>query len=250
MGGKILKQTDLQKVKSVAVTLLMTDIHETEYSPMVVQHPFTSSGTVGVRKDGGFQVIDITENEENLRLWREQIKEQIKEADNAFDIYMLLNKPYALTFLKFAEPYLSREDMSKILSCAWVMSENPNADANMNKRQLLSLFRSADPSVLMDEDERRELDSLPSTVTVYRGVTPYNEKNVKALSWTLNYETAIWFATRFGECGSVYKAQVNKENILAFFKGRNEAEVIIDPRHLMDLEQMDSPRMDMEMTLT
>jgi len=250
MGGKMLKQTDLHNVKTVAVTLLMTDIQETKFSPMVVQHPFTSSGMVGVRKDGEFQILDITEDQENLRLWREQMKEQIEEADNAFDIYMLLNKPYALTFLKFAEPYLSREDMSKILSCAWVMSENPNADANLSKRQLLSLFRCADPAALMDEEERQELASLPSQVTVYRGVTPYNEKNVKALSWTLNCEKAKWFAIRFGESGSVYKAQINKDNILALFKGRNEEEVIIDPKHLMGLEQMDSPRMDMEIQIT
>ena len=127
------------------------------------------------------------------------------------------------------------------------MSENPNADANLSKRQLVSLFRSADPSVLMDGDERRSLDGLDSPVTVYRGVTSYNEKNVRTLSWTLNYETAKWFATRFGENGTVYEAQVDKGHILALFNGRNEAEVIVDPKFLTNIEQADMLELGLEM---
>ena len=239
--------TDLDRVKAVAGMLLMTDVHETAYSPMVVHHPFTASGMVGVRADGGLRILDITENPENLRLWREQMQKMINDADSAFQIYMLVNKPYGLTFLKLSEPYLSQEDLSRILSSAWVMSENPNADSNLTKRRLVSLFRSADPSVLMDEDERQMLTDLEGTVTVYRGVTSYNAKNIRALSWTLNYDTAKWFASRFGEHGTVYEARVYKEHILALFNRRNEAEVIIAPKNLMNIEQRETLEMDMKM---
>ena len=47
------KETDLAGVKSVAKMLLMTDVHETEFSPVVVQHPFTSSGIVVLPEKGG-----------------------------------------------------------------------------------------------------------------------------------------------------------------------------------------------------
>ena len=241
------KQTNLKEVKSVAVALLMTDIHENTFSPVVVQHPFTSSGFVGLKRDGSFQILDITRDPENLRLWQKQVREQIEEADSAFRIYMMVNKPYGLTFLKYTAPHLSQEDLSHILSSAWIMSENPNADSNLSKRQLVSLFRSADPSVLMDEEERQALAGLDSPVTVYRGVTSYNAKNIRALSWTLNYETAEWFATRFGENGTVYEAQVDKGHILALFNGRNEAEVIVDPKYLTNIEQADAPEMGLEM---
>jgi len=241
------EKTDLSKVKEVAETLLMTDVYETSYSPVVVQHPFTSSGMVGVRTDGELKVLDITKNSENLRLWRIQMRKIIDQADSAYRLYLLVNKPYGLTFLKLSEPYLSRNDLSKILSSAWVMSENPNSDVNLSKRRLVSLFRSADPSVLMDEDERQTLADLEPTVTVYRGVTSYNADKVRALSWTLDYDTAKWFATRFGERGMVYEAQVYKERILALFNRRNEAEVIIDPKDLMNIEQRDNLEMDMKM---
>lgn len=129
------EKTDLSKVKDVAEMLLMTDVCETSYSPMVVQHPFTSSGMVGVRTGGELEILDITENPDNLRLWREQMRRIIEKADSAYLLYLLVNKPYGLTFLKLAEPYLSRNDLSKILSSAWIMSENPNSDVNLTKRR-------------------------------------------------------------------------------------------------------------------
>ena len=100
------------------------------------------------------------------------------------------------------------------------------------------MFRSIDPQMLMDEEERGLFRSLDDVVTVYRGVTSHNAQNVKALSWTLNREVAEWFAHRYGETGTVYEAQVRKENIHAVFLGRNEAEVIVDPECLMGLSQL------------
>lgn len=73
-------------------------------------------------------------------------------------------------------------------------------------------------------------------------MTSYNADNVKALSWSLDYEKAAWFAHRFGEEGKVYEAQIAKEHIFAYFNSRNEQEVIVDPKHLIntsDAEDMD-----------
>ena len=46
------KETDLEKVKSIARMLLMTPVHKTPYSPAVVQHPFTSCGIATAKKEG------------------------------------------------------------------------------------------------------------------------------------------------------------------------------------------------------
>ena len=45
----------------------------------------------------------------------------------------------------------------------------------------------------------------------------YNAENVYALSWSLDYDKANWFAHRFDEDGTVYRARIDKKNILAFF---------------------------------
>lgn len=128
--------TDIEQVKSVARALLMTEVYKTPYSPMVVQHPFTSSGFVATTKDGVMQLIDITESEENLQAWQSFMRKQINSTDNAYEIYMMTNKPYSLTFLKYASPYLSKADFSKILADAWIRSENPNCDTNVSKSKL------------------------------------------------------------------------------------------------------------------
>ena len=145
--------TDIEQVKSVARALLMTEVYKTPYSPMVVQHPFTSSGFVATTKDGVMQLIDITESEENLQAWQSFMRKQINSTDNAYEIYMMTNKPYSLTFLKYASPYLSKADFSKILADAWIRSENPNCDTNVSKSKLISMFKQADPHELMLEDE-------------------------------------------------------------------------------------------------
>ena len=63
-------------------------------------------------------------------------------------------------------------------------------------------------------------------------------KSVKALSWSLDQETAEWFAPRFDENGTVYEAQIDKKHIYAYFCGRNESEVIVDPSYLTNITEV------------
>ena len=176
------------------------------------------------------------------------VGEQIDSAKNVHQIFVLFNPPYYLTFIKFAASALSEKDLGQLLSTAWTQEECPNQDCNVSKRELVALFQSVPPESLMDEEERAAHQALEDTVTVYRGVTPYNAKNVRALSWTLDRKTADWFAHRFGEEGTVYEAQIRKEHILALFTGRNESEAIVDPRHLEQIMESPEPQFDMQMT--
>ena len=244
-----MKKTDLESVKRTAMFLLYTDINLTEFSPMIVQHPFTSSGFAMVNKKGKAELIDITISEENADEWRDMVSQQIREAKNAFEIYMLTNKPYGMTFLKFSSPHLSIEDYSGILSDAWIHSENPNDDPNLPQSKLVEMFEFADKSILMTAEEKQIFDELPTVVTVYRGVTSYNAENIKALSWTLDKEVADWFSKRFDEAGIVYQANIHKNHILAYFEGRNEAEIIVDPRFLFEITAINEQDESLELTM-
>ena len=244
-----MKETDLDGVKTMARTLLYTDIHKTDLSPIIVQHPFTSSGFNMVMRNGEPKCVDITADNEALDEWRKMVSEQISSAKSAFEIYMMTNKPYGMTFLKYASHHLSKKDFSQILADAWIRSENPNNDPNLTQRKLLSMFQSAEPRHLMSQDELNTLDELDATVTVYRGVTSFNANNVKALSWTLDRSVAEWFATRFDEDGTVYQAQIEKSHIYAYFDGRNESEVIVDPKYLMDITESESMDNSFDITM-
>lgn len=240
-------ETDLNRVKWVAKQLVMIDPHLTEFSPVLVQHPFTSSGMVAISSDEGIRHVDITKSSEELVSWQNFMKAQIDQAKSAYHIYMMTNKPYSMTFLKFTKPHLSQKDFSEILADAWIRSENPNLDENFKQKELLQMFKDSDPHILMDEDERKQLAELDDTVTVYRGVTSYNAKNIKALSWTIEQKTAEWFAHRFGEDGTVYEAQIPKQHIYALLNGRCESEVIVDPKYLTDITE--APIMEEDITL-
>ncbi len=229
-----MSQTNMQEVKCVAKWLLFTDVHTTEYSPMIVHHPFASSGFMML--PGTNEILDITASMESREKWRDYLGKKIDEAKSAYEIFLMLNKTYALTFIKYAKDGLSAAEFSEILADAWIKAEAPNMDVNVSKMELVELFSQADKKSLMTEAEQKRFADLTETVTVYRGVTSYNAKNVRALSWTLDRSKAEWFAHRFSEDGKVYQAQINKADILAIFTSRNESEVVLNPRKLQQLK--------------
>ena len=231
----MLKQTNLEQVKDVARIFLYMDVGKTKFSPMIIKHPFSDSGITMVRnEEGNFETVDLTKKED-LEKWRKQVEQMIARAESAFELHMIVTKPYALVFLQYISDYLSAKDYAEILSSSWLRSENPNLDPNFTKRQLLGLFQKAEPSLLMDKNEYAKFEKLDDRVTSYRGVTSYNARNKKALSWTLDEKIAEWFAKRYGQEGTVYEAQISKDHISALFDGRAEAEVIVDPKHLKNI---------------
>ena len=233
--------TNLTEIKNLAKILLSFDINSTELAPLIVKHPFTDSGMVAYRtEDGGIAQADITSDYAALAQWRKEKIRQINEARTPHEISFMITKSYSLAFLKYAAPHLSNQELSEMLSNVWVRTESPNNDPNMSKNRLLSLFKKAEPQFLMDKDEYEAFQNLEDTVTVYRGVTSHNAKNIRALSWTLSYDTADWFAHRFGEDGTVYEAQIDREHIYAYFNRRNEHEVIVDPKYLMDITEAET----------
>ena len=159
------KATDMEQVRITAKTFLMLDYQKTSFSPMVVQHPFTSSGIVLVQKDDTAQLVDITESQENFEEWQRFISGEIDQAERAYDIYMMLNKAFALTFLKYAAPYMSTNDFSSILADAWMLSENPNQDVNVSKKELTAMFKAADRNMMMRDSDKELFSSLDDCVT-------------------------------------------------------------------------------------
>ncbi len=59
------------------------------------------------------------------------------------------------------------------------------------------------------------------------------------MSWTLDRNKAVWFAQRYSvltELGApkLAEATVRKRDILAYFNGRKEKEVVVDSSKLID----------------
>lgn len=74
---------------------------------------------------------------------------------------------------------------------------------------------------LTGTDPWNTVHELPDTpFTVYRGGIK------RGFSWTLDLATAKWFSNRIGGTGEVWQATVTKADIIAYYDGRNEKEVI------------------------
>ena len=222
----MIKESKLDKVKEVALLFLYQEVEETEYSPVVVMHPIFESGFVTIMRDGKPEFINITESYENLLLAQKECKKNIMTLDSIFSVYMIIRKSYRLTFLKFIKEYLSKKDMSELLADAWISSENPNNDVNVPSKTAVQWFREADKRTLMTKDEYEYYQSLPQTVTAYRGVAEGG--NPRGLSWTCNKKIAEWFANRFDKKGYVQSVTVDKSCVLAYFNSRDEDELVLD----------------------
>ena len=86
----------------------------------------------------------------------------------------------------------------------------------------------------MDADEVEIFNKLDNELTIYRGF--YSNEYYDALSWTLDYDKAHFFARRFNNTkGSIFQANIKKDDIYAYFECRNEKEIIVDYTKLYNI---------------
>lgn len=224
-----MKETNIEAIKSILLSFLYLDIEETDIS-FIVSHPiFDSQFQFDTINN---EMVNIIENKDAYKRIIKLYENKINNTNFVNLLFYLVRKPYLLTFIKFAEPYLSLEDFSSLLAKAWVISENPNQDINVSISKIIKMFKKADKKYLMDEQEFEIYNNLPETFIAYRGVS--KRRNPKGLSWTINLEKAKWFSNRFGK-GYVQQATINKNDVLAYFNSRGEDEIVVNIKNLKDI---------------
>ena len=89
----------------------------------------------------------------------------------------------------------------------------------------------------MTPKEHAALGPLPNQFPIYRG---FLGKRGNGMSWTLDESKAEWFAHRFaiGESKQprLAKGIVAKKHVLAYFEGRNEKEIVVDPANVRSVK--------------
>ena len=221
-------ETDLEGVRDMAEVFLFQPVILNKEFPFIVTHPFSSSNMMPYGDD----FIDISD-EANANKWRIQMLKIIRESGLFHIVNILMNKPYRLQFLKAIMSMTSKRDFGTCLRDAWMSTENISMQAGVATDDLIHMFQYADPTTLMTKEEFETLVYFKkvSRITVYRGITGYNKASLPdAMSYTDNIKVAEWFATRFNQPdGEVIKKKIDTESILAYFTGRNESEVVINP---------------------
>lgn len=233
----MLQKTDLKKCKEIARAFLYIDINASSEIPFIITHPFFENAFVMDKETG--TILNILEDESAYNTAINQMKERIEQVTDYYNFSFLITKPYRLTFLKYTISYINKKDLGDYLIDAWISDEYANNNTNVSKKELLGYFKQAPKENLMTPDEFKIYSHFDNVITIYRGVTNYNKDNVKALSWTVDKTTGKWFAKRWKGEGYIYKAKINKNDIIAFCNRRNEKEVIVDYNKLYDLELLD-----------
>lgn len=225
----MLKETNLDEIKKIAENFLYLDINVDECCSVICQHPYTTSPYFCY--DG--KCYNLLEKND-LSFFYQIEKKLIQNAKSYNRLYMMISKTYKSAFLRYTKELLNREDLSSALRILWEGCEGVNHDPNISKTEYIKLFKASDPEILMSENERKILKSLPDEITIYRGISEPNKKikmdQIRAMSWTTNLDTAKWFAQRWTDKGKVYESTIKKDAILAYFS--SEYETVVDYKKL------------------
>ena len=214
-------ETDVEAIRQSALALLNCKIEPNPTFPFLCNHPFTNAPFAALDN----KLLDLTKPTETLR-WRTAMRSVIQKK-NAQGIFLLMNPPYRLFFLNLIRSVLSDNDFGELFRAFWPSVEQINGDKNLTRRSIIRLLQSVPKDCLMDKECFLAYQQLPQVFSVYRGVTPYNESRHRAISWTSDIDIAQWFATRYGEHGTIWRANVKKQWVLALLEGK-EHEILID----------------------
>lgn len=128
----------------------------------------------------------------------------------------------------FVSRQAADQALAEAITNVWIDSENLWQNAEEWERILHGIGAAKSQRMAMDEDDRDRFEALPDTVTVWRGAQL--GLNEFGFSWTLNRETARWFATRLRDRSSnepvLVTGTVAKDAIVGVLMGRGEEEVV------------------------
>lgn len=212
-------KTNIDAIKQYALNMLKKPVMRVASG--MANHPFVPTVATPDKYDG----------------YINSAREQIAKASTPGAIYSLVTPLHLPMFFNMSSKYLSLEDYSKCLATMWKHLEFPNTNAFVGVEAFIEMFKKADKTFLMDEEELEIYNNLPEEIVVYRGINEHG--SVKALSWSLDKEQAEWFANRFeefGAKGALYQANIKKEYVLAYFS--REQEAVIDFTKATNIEKI------------
>ncbi|MGH2852690.1 MAG: hypothetical protein ACRDLF_00655 [Solirubrobacteraceae bacterium] len=165
-------------------------------------------------------------------------REAVAQAETDGDwqkVLWLHEKPYRMSVFLRVRERMSDRDYWQALSDMWLETENLHEHRD-EWVAALTASRPGRAHWLMDESERTVLAGLDEQVTVYRGFRRTGRH--LAPSWTLDRTRAEWFARRpldppSGD-GYLATATVPKTSVIAYFAGRGEQEIVLNPDELPD----------------
>jgi len=226
----------LERIKTI-VKIISDSMEPKNMGFGIMSHPLITS-EVFFNDEGGLEMLKTQQQKNNILTKHYEILDRM---DNIESVLFYISKPYRMQVLEIIKSLLPIEEFSYFLGRIWVSTEFPNHE---KINILVGMFLDADKKFLMTAEDLNFLEKQPDKILVFRGIQP--KAKVRALSWTLDYKKAKWFAHRFGKGGEVYSAVVNKEDIFMYNSGRGEAEVVLNPYKLKMINKVDESKYEVD----
>ena len=249
---KLKDKTDVNTIKEITKNIysikpIEIDENDPTYIPLFneVVHPISRTRQTHYYNDSELEFVDIL-TDEGFNKLRDFYISLIEKENNAMGIYLIIDTPYKTSWFNLIKEYLCLEDFCTIFKDIWKSCDYVNVDNSISKRKFLSMFKQFRLE-LMDEEELNVFlnffnnqekygykDTDSNYFILYRGSNKKtNHPPINALSWTIDYKQAKFFASRYlkeGEYGTIVTLRIPRKYILdvlvCYFL--NEDEVIVD----------------------
>jgi hypothetical protein len=196
---------------------------ETLYHPLLSHH--------SIREPHGVEMANkIYEGKSR------QIAEAIQSQDWTLFVF-LHERPYRVDALieLINEFGVSGKDLWPVVGEVWSDTESVRFEGDAWRT--IWCTNCPDREWAMAREEFERLNMVPEQLEIWRGVN--HEDAVRSLSWTLDRDVAVWFARRFAAVHDpvlLARGWVSKRNVLAYLTGRSEAEIVVLPENVREIE--------------
>jgi len=186
---------------------------------------------------------DLQEIRAQRQEWRALVRETAQKVlarpESWDDLLNLASSEDRLTWLRHLWPLVSASDRSAAFVAAYGRSDAPNRERAFLLRALRWFGRRS--IVPSDERGAQFMASMSDRVRVYRGTVAEEAVNLRVgVSWTIERAKAVFFAAEHGRFRNrqsapiLMFAEIAKHDVRAAFFGREEAEVLVDPKPLLE----------------
>lgn len=163
----------------------------------------------------------------NMIKAREQHHKECFDKKDYRRLFCIIDKPFRLEWFKKLYNDIPQKDKLEIFKGIYSSMEYGFKEISNN--MLKELYKNYN-------FDRSKFDDI---VIIYRGEASKSNSYKNAYSWSLDLETAMWFANRFNSNGKVYKGKVKKENILDYITDRDEDEILVLSENIFDIEEIE-----------
>ena len=137
-----MRNTDINKVRNLAITFAHLPIEANEKIPFLVSHPFIDTSVTMLPGENGPELVNLLENDGEER-FKKEIVQRLKETDTIARFIMMVSKSYRFTFLDHIKGYLSNEDLAGCLRYIWKNSEYTNSGSFLRRNSSSAYFAKA-----------------------------------------------------------------------------------------------------------